>query len=63
MKITFLRNRQLLGSGNVNNFFVGGAYYYNQHLSFGFNIEYNFGVINNTSKQTCLILNTKQLSN
>jgi hypothetical protein len=56
-----LRNRQLLGDGNVNNFYVGGAYSFNKNLSFGINIEYNFGIINNVSKQTLFDLNSNTI--
>lgn len=57
----FIRNRQLLGSGNINRLFFGGAYSFSKELSVGLNVEYNFGVINNTNKQTMFDLNNNTI--
>jgi len=57
----FIRNRQLLGSGNINRLFFGGAYSFSKELSMGLNVEYNFGVINNTNKQTMFDLNNNTI--
>lgn len=33
------------GNGNINRLFIGSSYAINKKLSFGFNINYNFGVV------------------
>ena len=40
---TETRNFQQDGSGNINRVFAGFSYNYNKNLSFGVNLEYNFG--------------------
>lgn len=39
------RTKISTGNGNINRLFIGSSYAINKKLSFGFNINYNFGVV------------------
>ena len=39
------RNNRATGNGNINRFFLGSAYSINKKLSFGIDINYNFGEV------------------
>jgi hypothetical protein len=54
------RNKEFFGNGNVNKFFVGGAYSFTKQLSFGINVEYNFGNINNVVRESIIDLSSEE---
>lgn len=54
------RNKEFFGNGNVNKFFVGGAYSFTKQLSFGINLEYNFGNINNVVRESIIDLSSDE---
>jgi len=45
-------NKEFFGDGNSNKFFIGAAYSFTKQFSAGLNVEYNFGDINNTVRET-----------
>jgi len=56
---SLLRNRQLIGSGNVNKVFLGTSYAFTSKFSVGINVEYNFGVIENRTRESVFDLGTE----
>lgn len=49
---SLLRNRQFIGTGNINKVFFGTSYAFTQKLSMGVNLEYNFGEIEKRTRES-----------
>lgn len=47
-----IRNIQKSGSGNINRVFAGVSYNFNKNLSFGVNLEYNFGTTSDEVRES-----------
>lgn len=57
-------SQRFTGSGNINNFFGGASYSVNKNFSFGAQLEYNFGTIENKLIETHqgIQLSTRELN-